>query len=168
MRKLTAMIVASTLAIGSTSFAFAAETTPKTDAHTTTHTQGKMKHKGPQHNNSFAGLELTEQQRTQMKDIMKEGGQKHDRAAMKQQMDTMHNLVAADSFDEAAAKTQIESMTQKKNDRLLERMRAENKMYNLLTPEQKKQFSENYQQRAEKMAQPREKKSGKAKTANAE
>jgi len=46
MRKLTAMIVASPLALSSASFAFAAETTAPTppDAH------GKMlHHKGPQH-----------------------------------------------------------------------------------------------------------------------
>ncbi|VDZ54609.1 Spheroplast protein Y precursor [Serratia odorifera] len=34
---------------------------------------------------------------------------------------------------------------------MLERAKAENKMYNLLTPEQKKQYNENYQQREQKM-----------------
>ncbi|MBU9824740.1 ATP-independent periplasmic protein-refolding chaperone Spy [Rahnella perminowiae] len=166
MRKLTAMIVASTLALSSASFAFAAETTatPATDA-----TQGKMlHHKGPQHMNPFAGLNLTEQQKTQMKEIMKDSGARPDRAAMKAQMDQMHNLVATDSFDEAKVKAQIDTITKAQSDRMLDRARAENKMYNLLTPEQKKQFNENYQQRATKMEHMRDHKPGQEKSATAE
>lgn len=169
MRKLTAMIVASTLALSSASFAFAAETTatPAPDAPAATH--GKMlHHKGPQHMNPFAGLNLTEQQKTQMKDIMKDSGARPDRAAMKAQMDQMHNLVASDSFDEAKVKSQIDTITKAQSDRMLDRARAENKMYNLLTPEQKKQFNENYQKRAEKMEQMRDNKPGQPKPATAE
>ncbi len=169
MRKLTAMIVASTLALSSASFAFAAETaaTPATDATTATH--GKMlHHKGPQHMNQFAALNLTEQQKTQMKEIMKDSGARPDRAAMKAQMDQMHNLVASDSFDEAKVKSQIDTITKAQSDRMLDRARAENKMYNLLTPEQKKQFNENYQNRAAKMEQMRDHKPGQEKPVTAE
>lgn len=169
MRKLTAMIVASTLALSSASFAFAAETTaaPETDATTAPH--GKMMHhKGPHHMNPFAGLNLTEQQKTQMKEIMKDSGPRPDRAAMKAQMDQMHSLVASDSFDESKVKSQIDTITKAQSDRMLERARAENKMYNLLTPEQKKQFNENYQKRAAKMEQMRDHKPGEAKPAAAE
>ncbi|MDH2896596.1 MULTISPECIES: ATP-independent periplasmic protein-refolding chaperone Spy [Rahnella] len=169
MRKLTAMIVASTLALSSASFAFAAETTaaPATDATTAPH--GKMMHhKGPHHMNPFAGLNLTEQQKTQMKEIMKDSGPRPDRAAMKAQMDQMHSLVASDSFDESKVKSQIDTITKAQSDRMLERARAENKMYNLLTPEQKKQFNENYQKRAAKMEQMRDHKPGEAKPAAAE
>ena len=166
MRKLTAMIVASTLALSSASFAFAAETTapPAPDA-----AHGKMlHHKGPQHMNPFAGLNLTEQQKTQMKDIMKDSGARPDRAAMKAQMDQMHSLVATDSFDEAKVKSQIDTITKAQSDRMLDRARAENKMYNLLTPEQKKQFNENYQKRSAKMVQMRDHKPGQEKPAAAE
>jgi len=169
MRKLTAMIVASTLALSSASFAFAAETTaaPATDATTAPH--GKMMHhKGPHHMNPFAGLNLTEQQKTQMKEIMKDSGPRPDRAAMKAQMDQMHSLVASDSVDESKVKSQIATLTTAQSDRMLERARAENKMYNLLTPEQKKQFNENYQKRAAKMEQMRDHKPGEAKPAAAE
>jgi len=169
MRKLTAMIVASTLALSSASFAFAAETTaaPATDATTAPH--GKMMHhKGPHHMNPFAGLNLTEQQKTQMKEIMKDSGPRPDRAAMKAQMDQMHSLVASDSVDESKVKSQIDTITKAQSDRMLERARAENKMYNLLTPEQKKQFNENYQKRAAKMEQMRDHKPGEAKPAAAE
>lgn len=166
MRKLTAMIVASTLALSSASFAFAADTTPAPDAPAT---QGKMMHhKGPHHMNPFAGLNLTEQQKTQMKEIMKDSGARPDRAAMKAQMDTMHGLVASDSFDEAKVKSQIDTITQAQSQRMLDRARAENKMYNLLTPEQKKQFNENYQKRAEKMEKMRDHKPGQPQSAAAE
>jgi len=168
MRKLTAMIVASTLALSSASFAFAADTTPAPDAAPSA-AQGKMMHhKGPHHMNPFAGLNLTEQQKTQMKEIMKDSGARPDRAAMKAQMDTMHGLVATDSFDEAKVKSQIDTITQAQSTRMLDRARAENKMYNLLTPEQKKQFNENYQKRAEKMEKMHEHKPGQPKPADAE
>lgn len=166
MRKFTAMIVASTLALSSASFAFAADTTPVPESPAT---QGKMMHhKGPHHMNPFAGLNLTEQQKTQMKEIMKDSGARPDRTAMKAQMDAMHGLVAADSFDEAKVKSQIDTITQSQSQRMLERARAENKMYNLLTPEQKKQFNENYQKRAEKMAKIHDHKSGQAQPAAGE
>ncbi len=152
MRKLTAMIVASTLALSSASFAFAAETTPVTS--TPAQTQGAMgQHKGPHHYSPFAGLNLTEQQRTQMKALWKDSGIQHDRGEMKKQMDTLHGLVASDSFDEAKVKSQIDQISQAQSTRMLERAKIENKMYNLLTPAQKKQFNENYQKRAEKMAE---------------
>jgi len=168
MRKFTAMIVASTLALSSASFAFAAETTPATDAPAAA-TQGKMmQHKGPHRMNPFADLNLTEQQKTQMKEIMKDSGPRPDRAPMKAQMDTMHGLVAADSFDEAKVKSQIDTITQAQSQHMLDRARAENKMYNLLTPEQKKQFNENYQKRAEKMGKMHEHKPGQAAPADAE
>lgn len=63
----------------------------------------------------------------------------------------MHSLVTAESFDEAKAKSQIDTITQAQSQHMLDRVRAENKMYNLLTPEQKKQFNQNYQERADKM-----------------
>lgn len=152
MRKLTAMVVASTLALSSASFAFAAETTPATG--TMAQTQGKMEHhKGPHHAGPFAGLNLTEQQRAQMKALWKDSAHPKDRGAMKKQMDTLHGMVASNSFDEAKVKSEIDQISQAQSARMLERAKMENKMYNLLTPEQKKQFNENYQQRAEKMAE---------------
>ncbi len=157
MRKLTAMVVASTLALSSASFAFAAETTPTTGAATgaPAQTRGQMEHKGPGHYNPFAGLNLTEQQRTQFKALWKDSGIHQDRGNMKKQMDTLHGLVAANSFDEAKVKAEIDQISQAQSARMLDRAKIENKMYNLLTPEQKKQFNENYQKRAEKMAEHR-------------
>ncbi|MFI8417253.1 ATP-independent periplasmic protein-refolding chaperone Spy [Serratia sp. NPDC078593] len=147
MRKLTALFVASTLALGSASMAFAAETaTPAADGAP----MKMMHHKGPGKGGPFAGLELTEQQRQQMRDIMKEAHQKRG-MGMKEERQALHNLVASDSFDEAKVKAQIDTISKAQSERMLERVKAQNKMYNLLTPEQKKQYNENYQKREQKM-----------------
>ena len=151
MRKLTALALASTLAFGSVSLAFAADTTTAAAAPAE---HGKMlQHKGPRHADPFAGLNLTEQQRTQMRDLMKQEHAAHPRGEGKAHMEQLHTLVASDSFDEAKAKAEIDALTKARADQMLSRMRTENKMYNLLTPEQKKQFNENHQKRVEKMAE---------------
>ena len=135
MRKLTALFIASTLALGSASAAFAADTTaPAPDAAP----MKMMHHKGEGKGGPFAGLNLTEQQRQQMRDIMKESHQKRG-PGMKEERQALHNLVASDSFDEAKAKAQIDAIGKAQSERMLERAKSENKMYNLLTPEQKKQ-----------------------------
>jgi len=150
MRKLTALFVASTLALGSASAAFAADTatTPAAGAAP----MKMMHHNGPGKGGPFAGLNLTEQQRQQMRDIMKESHQNRGPGA-KDERQALHNLVASDSFDEAKAKTQIDAIGKAQSERMLERAKAENKMYNLLTPEQKKQYNENYQKREQKMTE---------------
>lgn len=147
MRKLTALFVASTLALGSASMAFAADTS----APTADNAPMKMMHlNGPGKGGPFAGLNLTEQQRQQMRDIMKQAHQKRGQG-MKEERQALHNMVASDNFDEAKAKAQIDTISKAQSERMLERAKAENKMYNLLTPEQKKQYNENYQQREQKM-----------------
>ncbi len=156
MRKLTALFVASTLALGSASAAFAADATaapaaaPVTAPAASAAPMKMMHHKGPGREGPFAGLNLTEQQRQQMRDIMKESHQKRGPGA-KDERQALHNMVASDSFDEAKAKAQIDAISKAQSERMLERAKAENKMYNLLTPEQKKQYNENYQKREQKM-----------------
>ncbi|MFG0427173.1 ATP-independent periplasmic protein-refolding chaperone Spy [Serratia liquefaciens] len=149
MRKLTALFVASTLALGSASMAFAADTTAA-PATTDATPMKMMHHKGEGKGGPFAGLNLTEQQRQQMRDIMKESHQKRG-AGMKEERQALHSLVASDSFDEAKAKAQIDAISKTQSEHMLERAKAENKMYNLLTPEQKKQYNENYQKREQEM-----------------
>ncbi|HEI8868605.1 ATP-independent periplasmic protein-refolding chaperone Spy [Serratia sp. AKBS12] len=147
MRKLTALFVASTLALGSASMAFAADTSAPTADNAP---MKMMHHNGPGKGGPFAGLNLTEQQRQQMRDIMKQAHQKRGQG-MKEERQALHNMVASDNFDEAKAKAQIDTISKAQSERMLERAKAENKMYNLLTPEQKKQYNENYQQREQKM-----------------
>ncbi|MGF6192969.1 ATP-independent periplasmic protein-refolding chaperone Spy [Serratia sp. 2723] len=152
MRKLTALFVASTLALGTASAAFAADatTTPATASATTAAPAKMMHHKGPGREGPFAGLNLTKEQRQQMRDIMKELHQNRAPGA-KDERQALHNMVASESFDEAKAKAQIDAIGKAQSEHMLERAKAENKMYNLLTPEQKKQYNENYQKREQKM-----------------
>ncbi|WP_337263590.1 MULTISPECIES: ATP-independent periplasmic protein-refolding chaperone Spy [unclassified Serratia (in: enterobacteria)] len=146
MRKLTALFVASTLALGSAATAFAADTTAAPAAAP----MKMMHHNGAGKGGPFAGLELTEQQRQQMRDIMKESRQDRGPGA-KDERQALHNLVASDNFDEAKAKAQIDAIAKVQSEHMLARAKAENKMYNLLTPEQKKQYNENYLSRERKM-----------------
>ncbi|WP_329909449.1 ATP-independent periplasmic protein-refolding chaperone Spy [Serratia quinivorans] len=153
MRKLTALFVASTLALGSASMAFAADTTAAPATTDAAPMNMKMMHhkgEGEGKGGPFAGLNLTEQQRQQMRDIMKESHQKRGEGT-KEERQALHSMVASDSFDEAKAKTQIDAISKAQSEHMLERAKAENKMYNLLTPEQKKQYNENYQKREQKM-----------------
>ena len=61
--------------------------------------------------------------------------------------ETMHNLVTAEKFDEAAVRQLAEKMAQESINRQVEMAKIRNQMYNLLTPEQKAQLNERYQQR---------------------
>lgn len=162
MRKLTALMLASSLALGA-SMANAAETTatptaPAAPVATKADGAPMMMHhqmgkQGPRHGGMFEGLKLTDQQREQMKTIAKEFRSEHKKPMMGDHFKDMHKLVASDKFDESTARAQIEANSKERNDMMLERMKMENKMYNVLTPEQKKEFNQNFEKRIEKMEQ---------------
>lgn len=159
MRKLTALMLASSLALGA-SMANAAETTApaapaatQDNATAPTMMHHQMGMKGPHRGGMFEGLKLTDQQREQMKTIAKEFRSEHKKPMMGDHFKEMHKLVASDKFDESAARAQIEANNKERNDMMLERMKMENKMYNVLTPEQKKEFNQNFEKRIEKMQQ---------------
>lgn len=176
MRKLTALFIASTLAFGGTTMAFAADdataptaapaaaptAAPATDTAPTKMMrhkgQGKEGHGKEGHGKGglFAGLNLTEQQRQQVRDIMKESQQNFSQEA-KGQRQALHSLVASESFDEAKVKAEIDAISKVHTERMLQRAKAENKVYNLLTAEQKKQYNENYQKREQEMMEHMEK-----------
>lgn len=158
MRKLTALFMATTLVLGSVQLASAADSSASTAAAGDT-AQGEMHHKGGmQHNRGpmmehmFKDLKLTEQQRQKMHDIARDSmkDMKMPSAAEHQQM---HDVIAADSFDSAKAQALVNSMAQEQNQRMLANLEMQNKMYNVLTPEQKTEFNKKYQERAEKMQQ---------------
>ncbi|MGE6471205.1 cell-envelope stress modulator CpxP [Serratia proteamaculans] len=147
MRKVTALVMASMLAIGSTA-AFAADTTsetvptPGSDAMT----------RAPGQHHMFDGVSLTEQQRQQMRDLMRQA--RHDLPSVNvAEMEAMHKLVTADKFDEAAVYTQAEQMAQQQVKRQVEMARVRNQMYNLLTPQQKSVLDQKHQQRMQQMEQ---------------
>lgn len=112
--------------------------------------QPMIRHGGPSKGGLFAGLRLTEEQREEMRDIMTASHQNGSKWA-KEERNTLHELVASDNFDDATVKTQIETLNKARSERMLERVRADNKIYNLLTLEQKKRYNENYQKREQKI-----------------
>lgn len=147
MRKFTALFVASTLALGATSMAFAADTATTTAAPA----EGKMMmhHKGKpgmHHEMMFKDLNLTDAQKQQIRDIMKSQRDQMKRPPLEERR-AMHDIIASDSFDKAKAEAQIDKMAEQHKARMLAHMETQNKIYNILTPEQKKQFNANFEKR---------------------
>ena len=145
MRKFTALFVASTLALGATSMAFAADTATTTAAPA----EGKMMmhHKGPGMHNEmmmFKDLNLTDAQKQQIRDIMKSQRDQMKRPPLEERR-AMHDIIASDTFDKAKAEAQIDKMAEQHKARMLAHMETQNKIYNILTPEQKKQFNANFE-----------------------
>ena len=155
MRKLTALFVASTLALGATSMAFAADTATTTAAPA----EGKMMmhHKGKpgMHHEMmmFKDLNLTDAQKQQIRDIRKSQRDQMKRPPLEERR-AMHDIIASDSFDKAKAEAQIDKMAEQHKAHMLAHMETQNKIYNILTPEQKKQFNANFEKRLTERAAP--------------
>ena len=147
MVKATAVVIASMLAIGS-SVAFAADTTPEAAQPLANDSLVKI----PGQNHMFDGVRLSEQQRQQLRDLMRQA--RYDLPSVNvAEMEAMHKLVIADKFDEAAVYAQAEKMAQEQVKRQVEMARVRNQMYNLLTPEQKSVLNQKHQQRMQQMEQ---------------
>lgn len=102
----------------------------------------------------FNGITLTEQQRTQMRDLMRQHHQdRFNNSDFRQRHENMHKLITADKFDEAAVRAQIQDMDKQVIERRVEMAKVHNQMYQLLTPEQKAQLEKNYQQHVSSVSQ---------------
>ncbi|MEX0567302.1 MULTISPECIES: ATP-independent periplasmic protein-refolding chaperone Spy [Raoultella] len=142
MKKITALFVASTLALGAANLAHAADTTAApTDSKPMMHHKGMH---GGQHDMMFKGLNLTDAQKQQIRDIMKSQRENMKRPSLDERR-AMHALIASDTFDKAKAEAQIDKMEAQHKDMALSRIETQNKIYNILTPEQKKQFNANFE-----------------------
>ncbi|MFK3709433.1 ATP-independent periplasmic protein-refolding chaperone Spy [Leclercia adecarboxylata] len=153
MRKLTALFVASTLALGATSAAFAADTATTTAAPA----ESKMMHHkgkpGMHHDMMFKDLNLTDAQKTQIRDIMKSQRDQMKRPPVEERR-AMHDIIASSSFDKAKAQAQVDKMAEQNKARMLAHLETQNKIYNILTPEQKKQFDANFEKRLTERSAP--------------
>ncbi|EAB2006171.1 ATP-independent periplasmic protein-refolding chaperone [Salmonella enterica] len=145
MRKLTALFVASTLAMGAANLAHAAETTTAAPADAKPMMQHKGKF-GPHHDMMFKNLNLTDAQKQQIRDIMKAQREKIKRPPLEERR-AMHDIIASDTFDKAKAEAQITKMEAQRKANMLAHMETQNKIYNVLTPEQKKQYNANFEKR---------------------
>jgi len=98
----------------------------------------------------FDGIELTEHQRQQMRDLMQQA--RHDRPATNiDDIAAMHDLVTADKFNEAAIRDKAEAIAKVQVEQQVEMARVRNQMYHLLTPEQQAALQKNYEQRLNAM-----------------
>lgn len=144
MFKVGAVVMASMLVITSSTTAFAA---PKTDLPYVDDfllgTSGQ--------NHIFDGVDLNEQQRQQMRDLMR---QVHDGPSGLNvvEIDTMYKLVTANKFDDAAVYAQAEKMVHQQVKHQVQLARIRNQMYNLLTPEQKNVLDQKHQQRMQHLS----------------
>ncbi|EHX4938543.1 ATP-independent periplasmic protein-refolding chaperone [Salmonella enterica] len=145
MRKLTALFVASTLAMGAANLAHAAETTTAAPADAKPMMQHKGKF-GPHHDMMFKNLNLTDAQKQQIRDIMKAQREQMKRPLLEERR-AMHDIIARDTFDKAKAEAQITKMEAQRKANMLAHMETQNKIYNVLTPEQKKQYNANFEKR---------------------
>ncbi|UQQ17821.1 ATP-independent periplasmic protein-refolding chaperone Spy [Salmonella sp. WGH-01] len=145
MRKLTALFVASTTAMGAANLAHAAETTTAAPADAKPMMQHKGKF-GPHHDMMFKNLNLTDAQKQQIRDIIKAQREQMERPLLEERR-AMHDIIASDTFDKAKAEAQITKMEAQRKANMLAHMETQNKIYNVLTPEQKKQYNANFEKR---------------------
>ncbi|MDR3840407.1 MAG: ATP-independent periplasmic protein-refolding chaperone Spy [Escherichia sp.] len=145
MRKLTALFVASTLALGAANLTHAADTTTAApaDAKPMMHHKGKF---GPHQDMMFKDLNLTDAQKQQIREIMKGQRDQMKRPPLEERR-AMHDIITSDTFDKVKAEAQIAKMEEQRKANMLAHMETQNKIYNILTPEQKKQFNANFEKR---------------------
>ncbi|WHS98870.1 stress adaptor protein CpxP [Pantoea sp. SGAir0180] len=147
MRKLTAVVLASAMVLSHAS-AGAAESMVLDEVHHGGFTTGSMTQNSQSH--MFDGIELTEHQRQQMRDLMQQA--RHDRPATNiDDIAAMHDLVTADKFNEAAIRDKAEALAKVQVEQQVEMARVRNQMYHLLTPEQQAALQKNYEQRLNAM-----------------
>ncbi|CAM3747216.1 stress adaptor protein CpxP [Rouxiella silvae] len=145
MCKVAAMIMASMLALSSS--VALAESAKSMPADTLAHDGNMLDRR----NTMFDGINLTEQQRQQMRDLMHQARKDSPQINLKQ-METMHELVTAENFDQAAVRAQAEKIAQEQVDRQVEMARIRNLMFNLLTPQQKEILNQKHEQRMQVLA----------------
>ncbi|MCF1427900.1 MAG: Spy/CpxP family protein refolding chaperone [Shewanella sp.] len=96
----------------------------------------------------FRGLNLTDEQKTQIKTIVKAQKGTNNQGAHAAHHQQMQALITAPQFDEATAYTLIEKQQEMHQQMKLKKLESQNKIYNLLTAEQQQKL----QQRMEKCA----------------
>lgn len=161
MKTITSLVLATTLSLGGLSYATAANQDGMQNGQKNAQDcvmvkqDGKGKHQGGKHKGKnkgqnkqmeFAKLNLTDQQKAEMKTIMsaqkgEKKGQKTDAERLAQRAE-MQALMNTEVFDEAKAKSIIDAQEIKKSERKLAMLKAKHEMYQLLTDEQKAEFAE--------------------------
>ncbi|MGL4473820.1 MAG: Spy/CpxP family protein refolding chaperone [Shewanella sp.] len=94
----------------------------------------------------FKGLDLSDEQRQQFKQLMEkthsDEGKESRQQARAENRQAMHALITAPQFDETAAKALLEKQSETRQARAIDNLRVRNQAYNLLTPEQQQQWQQ--------------------------
>lgn len=103
----------------------------------------------------FEGLDLTDAQKADIKKLFAEqrAARSDDRPTKEERLAhraEMHALITAASFDEAQAKALMSAQQEKRQAQAIERMKMQNQIYNLLTPEQQAKFKARFEAQAGK------------------
>ena len=101
-------------------------------------------------NHMFDGIELTEQQRQQMRDLMYQARHMQPEPFLSE-MIQQYRLVTAPYFDEAAVRTQAEKMAQRYVSEQVEMARVRHQMFTLLTRGQQATVQKNFELRIDDM-----------------
>lgn len=148
MHKVTGLVIASMLTLGS-GVVLAAETNTESD-NAWHHDDPALKSGYVQNELMFDGVNLTEEQRQQMRDLMHQARRDSPRINVAE-MEAMHKLVTAENFDESAIRAQAEKMAQEQVNRQVEMAKVRNQMYNLLTDDQKAVLIQKHEQRMQQL-----------------
>jgi len=145
MRKLTSLFVATTLALGAANIVHAAAdnlTPPPAGVEKTVHKPAM--HRGM--HDMFNGLNLTEAQKEHVRTIMHDSRKEMKRPSLDERR-ASHAIIASDSFDKSKAEAQAATITANAKANALAMLETQNKLYNVLTAEQKKQYNANFEKR---------------------
>ena len=150
-KKISAILVATTLSFAGISYAMAANHQDDNNEQGCKHKSGEMK-QGKHHGKmkhqrmAFSQLDLTDTQKQEMHDIMKaaKAANKEEKSAQRAEMQA---LMSNETFNEEKAKALINSKQLQKAQKHLVMMQTKHQMYQLLTDEQKAQYSELKKQR---------------------
>jgi protein CpxP len=142
---LMAVFVSSALLSGHLYASDSTNIEPKSNVH---HKQGDREagHKGPLHK-MLEKLDLSQEQKAQVKVIVGKYKQdkpdrKTDKAMKGEKRDEMLSLVTADHFDESKASELVAAQSAEQSQRMLNNLRMQNEIYQLLSPEQKDVFKD--------------------------
>ncbi|MFB2781378.1 Spy/CpxP family protein refolding chaperone [Shewanella mangrovisoli] len=103
----------------------------------------------------FEGLDLTDAQKADIKKLFAEqrAARSDDRPSKEERLAhraEMQALITSATFDEAQAKALMSAQQEKRQAQAIERMKMQNQIYNLLTPEQQAKFKARFEAQAGK------------------
>ncbi|PIW61726.1 MAG: hypothetical protein COW15_07070 [Shewanella sp. CG12_big_fil_rev_8_21_14_0_65_47_15] len=98
----------------------------------------------------FEGLDLTDAQKADIKQLFAEqrATRSEDRPTKEQRLAhraEMQALITSATFDETQAKAMLSAQQEKRQEHAIERMKVQNQIYNLLTPEQQAKFKARFE-----------------------